>query len=55
MDNQLFCLQKVDGSNCSVCGMLAKQLLQNPMMMVSSPARLEECAICINYYSVDYL
>ena len=31
-------LQKADGSNCSVwaCGMLAKELLQNPLMMVSS-------------------
>ena len=31
-------LQKADGSNCSVwaCGMLMKELLQNPMMMVSS-------------------
>ena len=31
-------LQKADGSSCSVwaCGMLAKELLQNPMMMVSS-------------------
>ena len=31
-------LQNADGSWCSVwaCGMLAKELLQNPMMMVSS-------------------
>ena len=31
-------LQKADGSSCGVwaCGMLAKELLQNPMMMVSS-------------------
>ena len=31
-------LQKADGSCCSVwaCGMLANELLQNPMMMVSS-------------------
>ena len=31
-------LQKADGSSCSVwaCGMLTKELLQNPMMMVSS-------------------
>ena len=31
-------LQKADGSCCSAwaCGMLAKELLQNPMMMVSS-------------------
>ena len=31
-------LQKPDGTSCSVwaCGMLTKELLQNPMMMVSS-------------------
>ena len=31
-------LQKADGSSCSVwtCGMLSKELLQNPMIMVSS-------------------
>ena len=31
-------LQKADGSSCSVwtCGMLTKELLQNPMMMVRS-------------------
>ena len=31
-------LQKADGSCCSVwaCGMFAKELLQNPMMMVNS-------------------
>ena len=31
-------LKKADGSSCSVwaCGMLAKELLQNPMMMVSA-------------------
>ena len=31
-------LQKDDGSSCSIwaCGMLTKELLQNPMMMVSS-------------------
>ena len=59
-------LQKADGSSCSVwaCGMLAKELLQNPMMMASSRlccqmdrkrARLEECTIRINCYSADYL
>ena len=31
-------LQKADGSSCSAwaCGMLSKELLQNPMIMVSS-------------------
>ena len=29
-------LQKADGSCCSACGMLAKELLQNPMAMVTS-------------------
>ena len=39
MDNRLFCLsKKADGASCSAwaCGVLSKELLQNPMIMVSS-------------------
>ena len=56
-------LQKDGGSNFSVwaCGMLSKELLQNPIIMVGSRlfvlgrkrARLVESTIRINCYSVD--
>ena len=55
-------LQKDGGSTFSVwaCGMLSKELLQNPMIMVVSRcllgrkrARLVESTIRINCYSVD--
>ena len=56
-------LQKADGSSCSVwaCGMLTKELLQNPMAMVfvrptgSKTNRLEECTIRLNCCCADCL
>ena len=44
-------LQKADGSSCSAwaCGMLSTELLQNPIIMVSSRLFvLGESTICIN-------
>ena len=59
-------LQKADGSSCSVwaCGMLTKELLQNPMMMMNSrlfvlstgPKTSKIGRVYNSYcYSVDYL
>ena len=46
-------LQKDGGSSFSVCacGMLSRELLQNPMIMMSSRLFVVECTIHINCYS----
>ena len=55
-------LWKADGSSCSAspCGMLTKELQQDPMTMVTSrlfvrATGLKTCTIHINCYSADYL